>query len=314
LNSRSTASTPFPPVDTKDAGAVAAFTEQKFAAMYPGAGLQWMHRIFRDVTALFSGDHPDYLPVDLRYHDLEHTLQATVCIVLLLEGRHTAGVEPRIDARQFELAVAGVLLHDSGYLKTRSDTDGSGAKYTFCHVLRSCAFVASYLPTLGANDFEVEAVLGAINCTGPTKEISRLYFRDPVERVIGCALATADYLGQMAAPDYPDELEILFNEFQESDDFIHLPATRRAFKSPQDLIERTPMFWQKFVQRKLESDYQAMYRFLARPYPHGPNPYLDAVERNMVEIKRRATQMAGASAAIAPTNATSSPARAVAAK
>jgi hypothetical protein len=281
----------FPPVDTKNAPAVAAFVEQKFAAMYPGASLTWLRTMFIDIEVLFQGRHPDYAAVDLRYHDLEHTLQATVCIVLLLEGRHAAGVEPRIDARQFELAVSAVLLHDSGYLKLRSDNVGTGAKYTFCHVLRSCAFAASYLPTLGANDVEVEAVLGAINCTGPTKEISRLHFRDPVERVIGCALATADYLGQMAASDYPDELEILYEEFQESDDFIHLPAARRAFKSATDLIERTPMFWQKFVLRKLESDFQAVYRFLARPYPHGPNPYLEAVERNMITIRNRAASL-----------------------
>jgi hypothetical protein len=198
-----------------------------------------------------------------------------------------AGVEPRMDARQFELAMSAVLLHDSGYLKLRSDNVGTGAKYTFCHVLRGCAFTASYLPTLGASDIEVEAVLGAINCTGPTKEISRLHFRDPVERVIGCAIATADYLGQMAAADYPDELEILFHEFKESDDFIHLPASRRAFSSVEDLVKRTPMFWYKFVLPKLESDFQAVYRFLARPYPHGANPYLDAVEHNILKIKNR---------------------------
>lgn len=279
----------FPLVDTKDAPAVAAFTEQTFARIYPGANMAWLKNIFRDIEQLFSGRHPDYAPIDLRYHDLEHTLQATVCLVLLLEGRLAAAVEPRIGARQFELALASVLLHDAGYLKLRSDTVGTGAKYTFCHVLRSCAFAASYLPTLGANDYEVEAVLGAINCTGPTKEISRLRFREPVERVIGCALGTADYLGQMAAPDYPDELEILYYEFQESDDFIHLPASRRAFKSMEDLMERTPMFWQKFVLPKLESDFQAVYRFLARPYPHGPNLYLEAIEKNIDEIKRRFT-------------------------
>jgi hypothetical protein len=277
----------FPPVDTKDAAAVAAFVEAKFAAMYPGAGLQWLKTIFRDMENLFSGAHPDYAKVDLRYHDFEHTLQATVCIVLLLEGRHGAGVEPRVSPRMFELAVSSVLLHDAGYLKLRSDKAGTGAKYTFCHVLRSCAFAASYLPTLGATDHEVEAVLGAINCTGPTKQISRLHFRDPVERIIGCALATADYLGQMAAADYPDELEILFHEFQESDNFIHLPASRRAFKSADDLVERTPLFWKKFVLPKLESDFQAVYRFLARPYPHGRNEYLDAVEKNIAKIKRR---------------------------
>ena len=281
----------FPPVDTKNAPAVASFVEAKFAVMYPGASLTWLRRIFEDIEALFAGRHPDYAAVDLRYHDLEHTLQATVCLVLLLEGRHAAGVEPRVDPRQFELAVSAALLHDSGYLKLRSDSVGTGAKYTFCHVLRSCAFTASYLPVLGANEVEVEAVLGAINGTGPTKEISQLHFRDPVERVIGCALATADYLGQMAAVDYPDELEILFQEFQESDNFIHLPASRRVFKSAQELIERTPAFWQKFVLRKLECDFQAVYRFLARPYPHGPNPYLEAVEQNMLIIRNRAASL-----------------------
>lgn len=283
----------FPPVDTKSATAVAEFVEHTFGTMYPGASLAWLTTIFRDVEQLFTGQNSDYAASDVRYHDLEHTLQATVCLVLLLEGRHMARVEPRIDPRQFELALSAVLLHDSGYLKLRSDNIGTGAKYTFCHVLRSCSFAASYLPTLGANDHEVEAVLGAINCTGPTKEISRLHFREPVERVIGCALATSDYLGQMAAADYPDELDILFEEFQESDDFIHLPAARRMFKSATELKERTPMFWQKFVMRKLEADFQAMYRFLARPFPHGPNPYLEAVEKNIAEIVRRNALAAG---------------------
>jgi hypothetical protein len=277
----------FPPDDTKNPAAVASFVEQKFAQIHPGASLEWLETIFRDVERLFCGDHPDFLKIDLRYHDLEHTMQATVCCVLLLEGRHLAGVEPRLDPRQFELAIAAVLLHDTGYLKLRHDKAGTGAKYTFCHVLRSCSFAASYLPSLGANDHEIEAVLGAINCTGPAKEISRLRFREPVERIIGCALGTADYLAQIAADDYPDELEILFHEFEESDNFLHMPPARRMFKSPADLIERTPAFWQKFVLPKLESDFQAVYRFLARPYPHGPNLYLEAAERNIQKIRER---------------------------
>ncbi|NUQ39262.1 MAG: hypothetical protein HUU23_16070, partial [Caldilineales bacterium] len=252
----------FPPVDTKDASAVQAFVEAKFAAMHPHASLTWLQTIFQDIDRLFCGRHPDYAAVDLKYHDLEHTLQAAVCLTLLLEGRHLAGVEPAVDARHFELALSAILLHDAGYLRLRSDVAGTGAKYTFCHVLRSCAFAASYLPVLGANDYEVEAVLGAISCTGPSKDISRLYFREPVERIIGCAVTTADYLGQMAAPDYPDELEILYHEFKESDDFIHLSPSRRAFKSVEDLKQRTPLFWNKFVKRKLESDFLAVYRFL----------------------------------------------------
>jgi len=277
----------FPPVDTKNGRAVEKFVEGKFVEMYPGASLAWLKRIFRDMQILFEGKHPDYAAVDIGYHDFEHTLQATVCITLVLEGRHIAGVEPLVSARQFELAVASVLLHDAGYLKLRSDKEGTCAKYTFCHVLRSCAFAASYLPALGTTTTEVEAVLGAINCTGPTKEISRLHFREPVDRIIGCALATADYLGQMAAADYPDELEILYNEFRESDDYIHQPESQRMFKSAAELQARTPLFWKKFVRAKLESDFQALYRFLARPYPNGPNPYIEAVEKNIAIIEAR---------------------------
>ncbi len=277
----------FPRVDTKSTPAVAALVVDGFQRSYPAANPAWLQRLFADVDALFGGRHPDYGAVDLQYHDLEHTLQATVCLASLLAGCSRSGDGPRITARQFELAIAGALLHDTGYLKLRSDTAGTGAKYTFCHVLRSCAFAVSYLPTLGATELEIGGVLGAINCTGPTKQISRLHFRDPIERFIGCALATADYLGQMAAADYPDELEILFHEFAESDNFIHVAPERRAFKSARELIERTPAFWRQFVLPKLENDFQGVHRFLADPYPHGANPYVQAVERNIATIESR---------------------------
>lgn len=277
----------FPPVDTKDAAAVVAFVCGKFAALHPGTPTDWLERVFADVVGLFSRRHPDYSPVDLRYHDLEHTLQATACLTLLLESCQRSGAGPHVTARQFQLAIAGVLLHDAGYLKLRSDTAGTGAKYTFCHVLRSCAYAASYLPTLGVTEAEISGVLGAINCTGPTKEISRLHFRDPVERFIGCALATADYLGQMAASDYPDELEILYHEFTESDDYTHVPPAKRIFKSAADLIARTPAFWRKIVLPKLEIDFQGAFRYLARPYPDGPNPYIQAVARNIALVEAR---------------------------
>ncbi|MBL9211443.1 MAG: hypothetical protein JNL92_13320 [Opitutaceae bacterium] len=277
----------FPPVEPKDPAAVTAFVLEHFNRMFPGENTSWLQTVFRDAVDLFEGRNPDYGPIDLHYHDLEHTLQATVCIALLLATRHAAGVVPRISRREFELAVAAALLHDSGYLKLRSDRSGTGAKYTYCHVLRSCAFAATYLPTRGANELEIEVVLGAISCTGPTREINQMHFREPIGRVIGNALATADFLGQMADPAYPDKLAILFREFYEADEFFHLALERRTFKSPADLAQRTPAFWENFVRRKLEVECQALYRFLASPYPHGPNPYIDAVERNVAEIRRR---------------------------
>ena len=274
-------------VDTSNAQAVGSFTRRIFKGLYPEAEPVWLVQLFEDVGRLFAGGIADYAPIDLTYHGLKHTLQATVCLVELLAARHKTKIEPLLGPKDFELAVASALLHDSGYLKLRSDRGGTGAKYTYCHVLRSCSFAASFLPTLGASEPEIEAVLGAITCTGPTKEISRLHFRQPIERVIGCALATADYLSQISATEYPDLLDTLFTEFQESDDYVNIPPSKRAFRSAEELKERTPFFWNHYVKPKLEGDFLAVYRFLDRPYASGKNPYMLASEKNIAIIAKR---------------------------
>lgn len=289
----------FPPVDTRNPAAVLELVENTFRSLYPRGDVEWVRRLFSEVVTLFAGGHPEFAAIDLRYHDLEHTLQATTCMVRLLEGRHLAGVEPRLDTRHFELAVSAALLHDSGYLHGRSEREGTGAKYTFCHVIRSCAFAASYLPTLGLNDVEIESVIAAISCTGPATEITRLRFRHPVDRFIGSALGAADYLGQMAASDYPTKLEVLFEEFRESDDYVHLPASRRVFHSAAELVEKTPAFWENFVKTKLEIDFEGVHHFLERPYLSGRNPYLEAIEHNIATIRRRIALAAVLSAAVA---------------
>ncbi len=276
-----------PVVDPENTHAVAAFVRARFSSMFPGADDAWLRRVFDDTDALFKGRNPDYLAVDLHYHNLRHTLMATVCMSLLLEGMDASGGDQKLKARDFELGIAGVLLHDTGYMKLRSDTAGTGAKYTFCHILRSCAYAASYLPTVGVTDVELENVLSAINCTGPTSEISRLRFRNPVSRVVGCALATADYLGQLADPLYPDKLGELYSEFSESDDYSNVPMERRFFKSEDDLVRHTPSFWLEFVKPKLEGDFQGVYRYLARPVGSGNNSYMEAAEANFAKISSR---------------------------
>lgn len=275
-----------PSVETKNPSAVAAFVRSVFDRLYPGVVPSLLDRAFHEVTLLFTGRHPDYQAIDLRYHDFEHTLQATVCLAQLLEGAQPSGEIEKLTPRQFELAIAAALLHDSGYLKVRSDEGGTGAKYTLTHVLRSCAFAASYLPTLGVNEREITGVLGAINCTGANNEIGRLHFEAPADHFIGCSLATADLLGQMAAPDYPAKLNVLFGEFRESDDFVAVPRDRRRFKSPEDLVLKTPHFWSKVIRPRLDNDFKSVYRFLARPYPGGPNEYLEAVERNIAIVRQ----------------------------
>jgi hypothetical protein len=98
-------------------------------------------------------------------------------------------------------------------------------------------------------------------------------------------VATADYLAQMSASDYPDELGLLFAEFAESDAFLGLPSSKRIFNSPEQLVAGTSAFWAKVVRPKLEHDFLGVYRFLT--LPDGSNPYIDAVEHNLNVIANR---------------------------
>jgi len=278
-----------PTIDTKSALAVADATCEAFAGMYPRHTPSILPRLFADIDAMFGGRYMDYQPIDTPYHDLEHTLQVTWCLAQMLDGRHHACVEPRLNERQFELAVAAALLHDTGYLKMRADLEGTGAKYTFTHVLRSCAVASSYLPTLGVTLDELDGVLGAIRCTNTNTPIWRLHFQNPIEGIIGCAVATADYLGQMSVPNYLEELPLLFAEFNESDKFAAVPSAQRLFRTVDELIAKTPHFWRTSVMPKLDNELLGLYRFLAKPYPDGPNHYMDAVNSNIALVSAAAT-------------------------
>ena len=282
----------FPDVDTRDAAAVASRIRRYASGAYPEADLSFFDRVFDMVKQMFEGEFEGLSAADLGYHDYQHTLQASLCMAELLANRQTAGTSPALTWRQYELGMAAVLMHDCGYLKSSADGDGTGAKYTYAHVLRSCAAAASLLPRVGLTLREVTTVLGAIRCTGPDSDIKKLHFDSEADFLLGACVATSDYLGQLAAEDYPDELEILYNEFNESDDYLNVPLEKRMFKSVEELIAKTPGFWQYVVRPKLDSDFRGIYQFLATPYPDGPNRYLEAIEHNMTIIAAKSVPAA----------------------
>jgi hypothetical protein len=276
---------------TTDTTQVATVTEAVLGmhrTLFPNATPQVIQELFAGVEKLFNGGYLDYQASDLAYHDFRHTLQVTVAFADLFSARQASPSDsPPFTPRQFELGLATSLLHDSGYLKLRSDRAGTGAKYTFCHVLRSCAFAASFLPSFGFKIEEIDLVLGAIRCTGPSTTGMKLCFNRHDDRVLASMVASADYLAQMAAEDYPDELELLFNEFNESDLFLGLPSYQRVFKSSAQLVSGTHRFWEHVVLPKLRNDFLGVYRLLDQP--DGRNPYIDAIEHNLGIIANRQT-------------------------
>lgn len=277
-----------PPVVTKDPTAVEKAVKEAWLAMFPDRDPALIHRAFGWAAACFRGMYQDYQAVDAPYHDFEHTLQGTLCLARLLHGRHRTGVEPVLTPKFFELGLLAILLHDTGYLKRRDDTEGTGAKYTVTHVDRSAVFAGTFLAEKGFAPEEVRAVQHMIHCTGLNVVLDAISFQCETERVVGYALGTADLLGQMAAPDYVDKLPALYAEFAEAIRFSRCTNHFVArYSSAADLMKKTPGFWDQAIQIKLARDFGGLYRFLNDPYPNGSNDYLDRIEANMERLRRR---------------------------
>jgi hypothetical protein len=285
----------FAPVVTKDPTAVEVEVQAACRAMFPQADPLFVPRVFGWAIECFTGGYADYQAVDARYHDFEHTLQGTLCLARLLRARHAAGASPTITQHQFQLVLLAILLHDTGYLKKKDDREGTGAKYTVTHVARSADFAARLLGEKGFPPSEVQAVQNMIRCTGVNAVLSLIPFQSETEKLLGCAVATADLLGQLAAEDYVDKLPILYAEFQEATRFSgekrHFIAT---FASAADLMQKTPAFWGNYVQLKLNRDYGGLHKFLNDPYPSGPNHYVERIEANMERLRRRTTAVGAA--------------------
>jgi hypothetical protein len=274
----------FPEVATKDAAEVQKEVQAAYSEMFPEHDRSFVPRAFQWVLECFSGGFPGYQALDTAYHDVEHTMQGTLCMARLLLGRYRAGAAPVLGRDMLELSLLAILLHDSGYLKEQEDSAGTGAKYTLTHVSRSTEFARRFLSTKGYGHLEIRKVQNMIRCTGVNADLGGIPFESESEKIAGFALATADLLGQMAAEDYIAKLPILYAEFREAADFTSDTGSLiGGFNSAEDLMRRTPDFW-KFVLRKLENDFGGLYRYLAVPYPDGRNPYIEKVEANIRRI------------------------------
>lgn len=278
----------FGPVDTRIPHEVEGQVQSIYRSIVPEGDPSFVALAFDWASQCFNGRYADYQAIDARYHDFEHTLQGTLCLARLLHGWHEAGGTPALHRQAVELALLAILFHDTGYLKKRSDADGTGAKYTYTHVVRSADFARTFLSGKGYAAADVEAIRHMISCTGVNTDLAAIPFRDELERKLGYALATADLLGQMAAHDYVDKLPILFQEFAEA--AAHAPAgggTMRSFRSVDDLLRNTRNFWSRYVQPKIEGDFGGLHRFLNQPYPDGPNPYLQRIEQNLHRLDEK---------------------------
>ncbi len=273
-------------IDTRDPAAVCGEAQRVYLALYGADSAGFILRAFEWFFKAFDGSYRDYQPVDMAYHDREHTMQGTLCYVRLLQHRQEAGAEPSIPASMFRLGLLSILLHDSGYLKRAFDTSGTGAKYTLEHVDRSRAFAKQLLTDKGFQEEDIARVQRMISCTGLNVDLDSIYFHTKLEKIVGLSIATSDLLGQMAAPDYVERLTDLYNEFTECWEFSGSIADSLHFESVNHLMEQTPKFWEGYVKHKIDTECLGLYRFLNQPYPDGPNEYILHIEANIDKVRK----------------------------
>jgi hypothetical protein len=276
------------PINTRESAAVEAEVQKAYAEMFPQGNANYIPEVLRWAVSWFSGKYGDYLSIDAHYHDLEHTFQGIVCMAQLLRQRARHRKQPVLPQRMFELGMLGILMHDSGYLKRLGDAGGTGAKYTLIHVERSIEFAGEFMRAQKFPAGEIAAVQNMIRCTGVNVKLESIQFQSEEERITGYALGTADLLGQMAAPDYVDKLPTLYLEFAEGAKYAGDGKAKAGgfFSSAEELMRKTPVFWENYVKTKINDDFRGLYREFNEPYPDGPNPYIERIEANMARIRR----------------------------
>ena len=128
-----------------------------------------------------------------------------------------------------------------------------------------------------------------VHFTGYEIKLSQIQLSDGRDRKLGHLLGTADLIAQMADRCYLEKCrDRLYPEFvlggiaaaQGSDGIMQV-----RYSSGLDLLRQTPRFVRETRVERLEGEFEHAYRYL-EPLFGGKNPYLEAIDRNLVYLHR----------------------------
>ena len=278
-------------VQVSDPVSVRNAVHELFAESFPGMSFDKLWLAFYDFERLFTGRYPGYRGCDTTYHDMQHTLDMTLALARLVSG-YERSVEPpdRLGAARAQMAIITSLFHDAGYIRheTRDRDFTNGAQFTLYHVSRSADFLRRYLPELGlAKDVGVASMI--VHFTGYELDLDKIELEDPRDIICGHLIGTADMIAQMADRCYLEKCrDRLYNEF-----VVGGVAVENArpgeymvrYASGEDLLKKTPTFYQHVMRDRLNSKFNRVYRYIEVLY-NGKNPYIDAIRTNITHLVR----------------------------
>jgi hypothetical protein len=276
-------------VQVTDAQAVRNAVLDIFHSCYLKANDSYLKQAFEDFDNLFEGHFKDYTACDTFYHDKQHTLDMTLALARLIHGHerqsdshHTFG------AMQVSIALITALFHDSGYIRKKHDQrHHNGAEYTRIHVSRSSNFLHQYLTMIGLGEY-AEIAANMVHYTG--YEVAPKDIKLPNEKLhmLGHMLGTADLIGQMADRCYLEKCrDRLYPEFLlggMTETTTEDGNKQVIFESGDDLLSKTPDFYNNEVEQRLNVLFNQVYRYAGIHF-NGENLYLSALAQNIGHIE-----------------------------
>jgi len=279
-----------------DAQAVSRAVCQLYGELYPKSSTAELEQAFVGVDRLFHGDYPGYLACETPYHDLQHTLDVTLAMMRLINGHENSQPEAnRIGPFGSLLGLISALFHDAGYMRKRMDRrHANGAEYTRTHVSRGGRFMAEYLPTLGLGR-AIRTCTRLIHFTGYEMLVPNIPLKDSKLRLLGKMLGTADLMAQMSDHCYLEKCrDRLYPEFQAAG-MLARYAPGGNYISPDELIFRTPKFFEHAIHERLDGVLNGAHRHVGQYFFPGQNYYMEALEKNrdylMQVVERRDVSM-----------------------
>lgn len=246
--------------------------------MFPEFDFGQIDRVFKDIVRLFRGEYPGYRKCSTEYHDLKHTTDAFLAMARLMQGVLVGG--ENLTREQVNLGLICTLMHDTGYIQTLDDDDGTGAKYTRIDTRRSIGFMDKYLSESGFPKEDFKHYPQILICTGLETRVSEIHFRSQETELLGKMLGTADLLGQMADRIYLEKLLFLFYEFRE--------ARIMGYDTELDLLKKTIDFYAMTRKRfaiELDSMNEYMRLHFKVCWNLDRDLYMEAIEKNISYLK-----------------------------
>ena len=218
------------------------------------------------IARMYVGEHKDFRPCDTLYHDLQHTMDVSLCMARMLYGYERAVPERvRLGPEILCLGILAALYHDSGYIldKKRDKEVLAGASLTSTHVTRSSELMRERLREVSAFTDLVDDAGSILHYTGYEQRIEDVVLSTPILHCVGKMLGSSDLLAQTSDRCYLEKcLERLFPEFVLGG-FDYSPSGDLVYESPRMLLLKTPTFYRDCVRRRLEENLNSYYHYVS---------------------------------------------------